>query len=139
MLSLENGAVPATPRDHREPRARHRAYSGKPGRIIRQGPTPSFLRHNPRPQNTSHSDLRGTVIPLHILPNSTSTLCFFLLYPSMHYLKYIEFYNQAEIGRHVVGDREWEVYRIHLGEDHELSAPPSKIVQEVTKMLMGWE
>ncbi|XP_020115210.1 ACT domain-containing protein ACR10 [Ananas comosus] len=45
----------------------------------------------------------------------------------------------AEIGRHVVGDREWEVYRIHLGEDHELSVSPSKIVQEVTKMLMGWE
>ncbi|KAF3335735.1 ACT domain-containing protein ACR10 [Carex littledalei] len=45
----------------------------------------------------------------------------------------------AEIGRHVVGDREWEVYRVHLGEDHELSASHTKIVEQVTKMLMGWD
>ncbi|KQJ91634.1 ACT domain-containing protein ACR10 [Brachypodium distachyon] len=47
----------------------------------------------------------------------------------------------AEIGRHVVDDREWEVYRVHLGEDdHELScAVRRKIVDGVTNMLMGWE
>nr|XP_010918604.1 ACT domain-containing protein ACR10 [Elaeis guineensis] len=45
----------------------------------------------------------------------------------------------AEIGRHVVGDREWEVYRILLGDDYELSASKNKIVDGVTKMLMGWE
>ncbi|XP_008803450.2 ACT domain-containing protein ACR10 [Phoenix dactylifera] len=45
----------------------------------------------------------------------------------------------AEIGRHVVGDREWEVYRILLGDDYELSASKTKIVDGVTKMLMGWE
>ncbi|KAF0911493.1 hypothetical protein E2562_011139 [Oryza meyeriana var. granulata] len=47
----------------------------------------------------------------------------------------------AEIGRHVVGDREWEVYRVHLGEgDHELSSSlRSKIVDGVTNMLMGWD
>ncbi|WOL18957.1 ACT domain-containing protein ACR10 isoform X2 [Canna indica] len=44
----------------------------------------------------------------------------------------------AEIGRHAVGDREWEVYRVHLGDDHELSASRDKIVKGVTKMLMGW-
>lgn len=44
----------------------------------------------------------------------------------------------AEIGRHVVGDREWEVYRILLADDHELSGR-SKMVEGVTKMLMGWE
>uniref|UniRef100_A0A453GZ89 ACT domain-containing protein ACR n=1 Tax=Aegilops tauschii subsp. strangulata TaxID=200361 RepID=A0A453GZ89_AEGTS len=45
----------------------------------------------------------------------------------------------AEIGRHVVDDREWEVYRVHLGEDdHELSCSVrSKIVDGVTNMLMG--
>ncbi|XP_052168092.1 ACT domain-containing protein ACR10 [Oryza glaberrima] len=44
----------------------------------------------------------------------------------------------AEIGRHVVGDREWEVYRVHLGEgDH--SSLRSKIVDGVTNMLMGWD
>uniref|UniRef100_A0A0D9XH30 ACT domain-containing protein ACR n=1 Tax=Leersia perrieri TaxID=77586 RepID=A0A0D9XH30_9ORYZ len=47
----------------------------------------------------------------------------------------------AEIGRHVVGDREWEVYRVHLGEEnHELSSSlRSKIVDGVTNMLMGWD
>ncbi|CAL9085321.1 unnamed protein product [Musa textilis] len=44
----------------------------------------------------------------------------------------------AEIGRHVVGDREWEVYRVHLGDDHELCESRDKIVEAVTKMLMGW-
>ncbi|XP_042410949.1 ACT domain-containing protein ACR10-like isoform X1 [Zingiber officinale] len=44
----------------------------------------------------------------------------------------------AEIGRHVVGDREWEVYRVHLGDDQELCASRDKIVKGVTKMLMGW-
>jgi len=47
----------------------------------------------------------------------------------------------AEIGRHVVDDREWEVYRVHLGEhDHELSGSArSKIVDGVMNMLMGWD
>ncbi|XP_006661009.1 ACT domain-containing protein ACR10 [Oryza brachyantha] len=47
----------------------------------------------------------------------------------------------AEIGRHVVADREWEVYRVHLGEgDHELSSSlRNKIVDGVTNMLMGWD
>ncbi|KAF7046917.1 hypothetical protein CFC21_055908 [Triticum aestivum] len=47
----------------------------------------------------------------------------------------------AEIGRHVVDDREWEVYRVHLGEDdQELSCSVrSKIVDGVTNMLMGWD
>ncbi|RLM85348.1 ACT domain-containing protein ACR10 [Panicum miliaceum] len=46
----------------------------------------------------------------------------------------------AEIGRHVVEDREWEVYRVHFGEEHDLSAAlQSKIVGGVTSMLMGWD
>lgn len=47
----------------------------------------------------------------------------------------------AEIGRHVVDDREWEVYRVHLGEhDHELScSAQNKIVDGVMNMLMGWD
>lgn len=47
----------------------------------------------------------------------------------------------AEIGRHVVDDREWEVYRVHLGEhDHELSClARNKIVDGVMNMLMGWD
>lgn len=45
----------------------------------------------------------------------------------------------AEIGRHVIGDREWEVYRILLGDDYGLSVARSKIVEGVKNMLMGWE
>ncbi|KAJ6849899.1 ACT domain-containing protein ACR10 isoform X1 [Iris pallida] len=45
----------------------------------------------------------------------------------------------AEIGRHVIGDREWEVYRVLLTDDYELSSSRSKIVDGVTKMLMGWD
>ncbi|XP_020261030.1 ACT domain-containing protein ACR10 isoform X2 [Asparagus officinalis] len=45
----------------------------------------------------------------------------------------------AEIGRHVIGDTEWEVYRVLLDDDCELSTARNKIVEGVTKMLMGWE
>ncbi|KAJ4778222.1 ACT domain-containing protein [Rhynchospora pubera] len=45
----------------------------------------------------------------------------------------------AEIGRHVIGDREWEVYRVHLGEGHEIFASRIKIEEQVKKMLMGWD
>ncbi|XP_004515911.1 ACT domain-containing protein ACR10-like [Cicer arietinum] len=45
----------------------------------------------------------------------------------------------AEIGRHVIGDREWEVYRILLDEGEGSSVPRNKIEEEVWKMLMGWE
>ncbi|XP_042505371.1 ACT domain-containing protein ACR10-like [Macadamia integrifolia] len=45
----------------------------------------------------------------------------------------------AEIGRHVIGDREWEVYRILLDEGDGPSVPREKIEEEVTKMLMGWK
>ncbi|KAK6943879.1 hypothetical protein RJ641_024981, partial [Dillenia turbinata] len=42
----------------------------------------------------------------------------------------------AEIGRHLIGDREFEVYRILLDEGDGLSVPRSKIVEGVRKMLM---
>lgn len=47
---------------------------------------------------------------------------------------------QAEIGRHVIGDREWEVYRfLLLCDDLKLCASQNKIIEGLTKMLMGWE
>ncbi|KAL6838488.1 hypothetical protein ACP4OV_031733 [Aristida adscensionis] len=46
----------------------------------------------------------------------------------------------AEIGRHAVDGREWEVYRMHFGEEQELSSSVRcRIVDGVTNMLMGWE
>ncbi|XP_074577121.1 ACT domain-containing protein ACR10-like [Curcuma longa] len=62
-----------------------------------------------------------------------------VFYDITHALKMLEIrIFLAEISRHVVGDREWEVYRVHLGDDHELCASRDKIVKGVTKMLMGW-
>ncbi|KAL5743009.1 hypothetical protein ACOSP7_029741 [Xanthoceras sorbifolium] len=45
----------------------------------------------------------------------------------------------AEIGRHVIGDREWEVYRVLLDEGDGLPLPRSKIEEGAWKMLMGWQ
>ncbi|KAL3531984.1 hypothetical protein ACH5RR_005505 [Cinchona calisaya] len=45
----------------------------------------------------------------------------------------------AEIGRYMIGDQEWEVYRVLLDERDGLSVPREKIKEAVWKMLMGWE
>ncbi|GFZ02380.1 ACT-like superfamily protein [Actinidia rufa] len=45
----------------------------------------------------------------------------------------------AEIGRHMIGDREWEVYRVLLDEGDDFSVPTNQIEDAVWKMLMGWE
>lgn len=44
----------------------------------------------------------------------------------------------AEISRHMIRDREWEVYRI-LQEEGDVCVPRNKIEESVRKMLMGWE
>lgn len=49
------------------------------------------------------------------------------------------FHLQAEIARHMIGDREWEVYRVLLDEGDSSSIPRNKIEEAVRKMLMGWE
>ncbi|CAA2969721.1 ACT domain-containing ACR10 [Olea europaea subsp. europaea] len=46
---------------------------------------------------------------------------------------------KAEIGRYMIGDREWEVYRVLLDESDGLSVSREEIEQAVWKMLMGWE
>uniref|UniRef100_A0A0R0HPX2 ACT domain-containing protein ACR n=1 Tax=Glycine max TaxID=3847 RepID=A0A0R0HPX2_SOYBN len=60
-----------------------------------------------------------------------------LLYDIMRTLK--DYNIQAKIGRHLIGDREWEVYRILLDEGEGLSVPRNKVEEGVWKMLMGWE
>ncbi|CAI9097950.1 OLC1v1034477C2 [Oldenlandia corymbosa var. corymbosa] len=45
----------------------------------------------------------------------------------------------AEIGRYMIGDREWEVYRVLLDERDGLSVPREMIEEAVWKMLMGWD
>ncbi|KAL7170249.1 hypothetical protein ACSBR2_035173 [Camellia fascicularis] len=44
----------------------------------------------------------------------------------------------AEIGRHMIGDREWEVYRVLLDEGDGSAVPRNRIEEAVWKMLMGW-
>lgn len=45
----------------------------------------------------------------------------------------------AEIARHMIGDREWEVYRVLLDEGDGSSISSNMIEEAVRKMLMGWE
>uniref|UniRef100_A0A2P2M9M7 Uncharacterized protein MANES_09G065100 n=1 Tax=Rhizophora mucronata TaxID=61149 RepID=A0A2P2M9M7_RHIMU len=45
----------------------------------------------------------------------------------------------AEIRRRRIGDREFEVYRILLGEGEELPVPKIKLEEGVWNKLMGWE
>ncbi|KAL3520764.1 hypothetical protein ACH5RR_018913 [Cinchona calisaya] len=45
----------------------------------------------------------------------------------------------VEIGRHMIHDREWEVYRILLDEYDGFSLPRNDIKECVRKKLMGWE
>lgn len=47
-------------------------------------------------------------------------------------------FSQVEIARHMIQDREWEVYRILLDEGDGFSVPRSKIEEGVRNMLMGW-
>lgn len=53
-------------------------------------------------------------------------------------LNYKDVVYQAEIRRHLIGDREWEVYRVMLDEGAGSSVSRSKIEEGVRKMLMGW-
>lgn len=46
---------------------------------------------------------------------------------------------QAEISRHLIGGREWEVYRVLLNEGDKLCVQKGKIEEGVRKMLMGWD
>ncbi|XP_073269166.1 ACT domain-containing protein ACR10-like [Primulina huaijiensis] len=45
----------------------------------------------------------------------------------------------AEIGRYMISDREWEVYRVLLDEGDRVSVSKKKIEETVWKMLMSWE
>ncbi|XP_050230043.1 ACT domain-containing protein ACR10 [Mercurialis annua] len=45
----------------------------------------------------------------------------------------------AEIRRRMIGDREYEVYRILIDDGEGLSVPRSKIEEGVWKQLMGWD
>lgn len=45
----------------------------------------------------------------------------------------------VEIGRHMVHNREWEVYRILIDEANSLRVPRKKIKEGVRNKLMGWE
>ncbi|PWA74974.1 ACT domain-containing protein [Artemisia annua] len=45
----------------------------------------------------------------------------------------------AEISRHLIGGREWEVYRVLLNEGVILSVRKGKIEEAVRKNLMGWD
>ncbi|XP_058084127.1 ACT domain-containing protein ACR10 [Magnolia sinica] len=88
--------------------------------VIRRGPDPELLVANP-------VELSGKGRPL----------VFYDITLALKMLNTCIF--SAEIGRHVIGGREWEVYRILLNDGNEYLADKNKIEEGVTKMLMGWE
>lgn len=45
----------------------------------------------------------------------------------------------AEVGRHIIEHREWEVYRVLFHEEDCLAVPRQKIEEEVWRTLMGWD
>ncbi|GER54282.1 ACT domain-containing family protein [Striga asiatica] len=45
----------------------------------------------------------------------------------------------AEIGRYMIGDREWELYRVLLDEGDYSKVSRKRIEETVWKMLMGWD
>ncbi|KAJ8759171.1 hypothetical protein K2173_004178 [Erythroxylum novogranatense] len=45
----------------------------------------------------------------------------------------------VEIGRHIIRDREWEVYRILIDEGNGFTVPRNKIDEGVKKALLGWD
>lgn len=47
--------------------------------------------------------------------------------------------SQAEIGRYVIRDREWEVYRVLLDEGDLGCVSKEKVEETVWKMLMSWK
>lgn len=62
-----------------------------------------------------------------ILPNLTGPFSVLFSFP------------QVEIARHMIQDREWEVYRILLDEGDGFCVSRNKIEEGVRKKLMGWE
>lgn len=88
--------------------------------VVSRGPDTELLVANP-------VELSGKGRPLVF---HDITLAFKMLGPCIF---------SAEVGRHEIGDREWEVYRILLDEGESLSVPRNKIEKGVWRMLMGWE
>ncbi|KAK4833158.1 hypothetical protein QYF36_017269 [Acer negundo] len=68
-------------------------------------------------------------------PNKQDALCSRLRMELLHSLRVAV----VEIGRHMINDREWEVYRILHDETDEDLVPRNKIQDLVRKILMGWE
>ncbi|GAB4856606.1 hypothetical protein Ancab_014522 [Ancistrocladus abbreviatus] len=61
-----------------------------------------------------------------------------VFYDITHALKMLDIcIFTAEVGRHIIQHREWEVYRVLLHEQDCLSVPRRKIKDEVWKALMG--
>ncbi|MBA0615762.1 hypothetical protein Godav_015874 [Gossypium davidsonii] len=118
--------------------------------VVSRGPDTELLVANPvelsskgRPlvfyDITRALKMLNTCIFSHRDLESTSSSCMF--FPSC--LRYIVCTNlKFDDGRRLgdmIGDREWEVYRVLLDEGASLSIPRQKIEEGVWKLLMGWE
>ncbi|RZC70531.1 hypothetical protein C5167_033671 [Papaver somniferum] len=104
--------------------------------VVSRGPDSELLVVNP-------VELSGSGRPLVFYDITLALKCSryaFFRYAVLLFLFLFYFYFfQADIGRHMIGDKECEVYRILLDEGNGFSMSWKKIECEVRKMLMGWE
>ncbi|TYK25155.1 ACT domain-containing protein ACR10 isoform X1 [Cucumis melo var. makuwa] len=99
--------------------------------VLSRGPDTELLVANP-------TELSGKGRPLVFYDITLALKLLDIGYPYMAKLNYKDVVYQAEIRRHLIGDREWEVYRVMLDEGAGSSVSRSKIEEGVRKMLMGW-
>ncbi|KAK8492411.1 hypothetical protein V6N13_103647 [Hibiscus sabdariffa] len=95
--------------------------------VISRGPDTELLVTNPVELSS-----KGRPLVFHDITLALKLLntCIFSVLPQLY---------AAEIGRHVIGDQEWEVYRVLLDEGASLCIPRRKVEVGVWKLLMGWE
>jgi len=118
--------------------------------VVSRGPDTELLVANPvelsgkgRPLVFYDITLALKMLGLCIFSVFTHSICssYFIQFSRLSLIIYymLTLFQQAEVGRHVIGDRECEVYRVLLDEGEGLSFPRNKIEKGVWKMLMGWE
>ncbi|MBA0875884.1 hypothetical protein Goshw_015755 [Gossypium schwendimanii] len=102
--------------------------------VVSRGPDTELLVANPVELSS-----KGRPLVFYDITRALKMLntCIFSIPPQLSFGN--AFLHFAEVGRHMIGDREWEVYRVLLDEGASLSIPRQKVEEGVWKLLMGWE
>ncbi|MBA0830288.1 hypothetical protein Goarm_014830, partial [Gossypium armourianum] len=102
--------------------------------VVSRGPDTELLVANPVELSS-----KGRPLVFYDITRALKMLntCIFSIPPQLSFGN--AFLHFAEVGRHMIGDREWEVYRVLLDEGASLSIPRQKVEEGVWKLLMDWE